>query len=163
MKTNKHRPNKNKKSSGIKISIDMRCDAIKFGRRKFFNIIKKTALKFGLKNAAINFAIVDDREMVNINRKFLGKKKITDVISFDLSDVDSDKKILDIAVNAQLAQRQAEIKNHSSRAELLLYFLHGLLHQLGFDDLTTTDAVKMHKTEDRILEDAGYGKVFNKL
>jgi len=162
MKMNKNSNSPNKKlSSDIKINIDVRCDVISFGRRKFADIIKKTALKFGLKNAIINFAVVDDVEIANINRQFLNKNKITDVISFDLSDFGSDKKVFDIAANAQLAQRQAEIKKHSGQAELALYFLHGLLHQLDFDDLTAADAAKMHKAEDKILEEFGYGKVFS--
>lgn len=157
---NKNRSSPNRKiSSDIKINIDVRCDVVGFSRRKFSDILKKTALKFGLKNAIINFSVVDDTEIVAINHQFLNKKKITDVISFDLSD--ADKKVFDIAINAQLAQRQAEIKKHNSQAELALYFLHGLLHQLGFDDLTTADATKMHKTEDEILEKFGYGKVFS--
>ncbi|MFA6187101.1 MAG: rRNA maturation RNase YbeY [Phycisphaerae bacterium] len=160
MKMNKNSNSPNRKiSSDIKINIDVRCDIINFGRRKFTDIIKKTAIKFGLKNAIINFAVVDDAEIVIINRQFLGKSKITDVISFDLSD--DNKKVFDIAVNAQLAQRQAEIKKHNDQAELMLYCLHGLLHQLGFDDLTTAEAAKMHKTEDKILEEFGYGKVFS--
>jgi probable rRNA maturation factor len=159
---NKNSPNR-KISSDIKINVDVRCDVINFSRRKFADTIKKAAIKFSLKNAIINFAVVDDKEIVNINSKFLSKNKITDVISFDLSDADGDNKVFDIAVNAQLAQRQAEIKKHSNQAELALYFLHGLLHQLGFDDLTTADAAKMHKAEDKILEESGYGKVFNKL
>ena len=160
MKTNKNSPNR-KVSSDIKINIDARCDVIDFSRRKFADIIKKTASKFGLKNAVINFAVVDDAQIVCMNHQFLKKKKITDVISFDLSDSNSDKKVFDIAVNAQLAQKQAEIKKHSGQAEIALYCLHGLLHQLGFDDLTAADAAKMHKTEDKILEEFGYGKVFS--
>ena len=162
MKTNKNSPNPNRKiSSDIKINLDVRCDVIDFSRRKFADIIKKTTIKFGIKNAVINFAVVDDAEIISINRQFLNKKKITDVISFDLSDANGDKKVFDVAVNAQLAQRQAEITKHSEQAELALYFLHGLLHQLGFDDLTAADAARMHKTEDKILEEFGYGKVFS--
>ncbi|MHB0946104.1 MAG: rRNA maturation RNase YbeY [Sedimentisphaerales bacterium] len=162
MKTNKNSPNPNRKiSSDIKINVDVRCDVIDFSRRKFADLLKKTASKFGIKNAVINFAVVDDAEIISINRQFLNKKKITDVISFDLSDANGDKKVFDVAVNAQLAQRQAETTKHSEQAELALYFLHGLLHQLGFGDLTAADAVKMHKTEDKILEEFGYGKVFS--
>jgi probable rRNA maturation factor len=151
----------NKSSSDIKINIDVRCDAVDFGQRKFADIIKKTALKFGLKKAIINFAVVDNAEIVSLNRQFLGKNKITDVISFDLSDDKGDKKVFDIVVNAKLAQKQAKLKKHSGQAELALYFLHGLLHQLGFDDLTAVDAAKMHRMEDKILEKFGYGKVFS--
>lgn len=147
--------------SGIKIYIDVRCKHIDFSRRKFAEFLRKTAFRLGLKNAVINFIIVDDAEMMRINRKFLGKNKITDVISFDLSDAGSKQKIFDIVINSQLADRQAAIKKHGGQAELALYCLHGLLHQLGFDDLTAADAARMHKEEDKILNSFGYGKVFS--
>ena len=38
---------------------------------------------------------------------------------------------------------------------------HGLLHQLGFDDLQPEQARRMHREEDAILQDAGYGKVYD--
>ena len=73
-----------------------------------------------------------------------------------------DAKVFDIAVNAEMAQRQAQVAGHSAESELALYFLHGLLHNLGFDDATNEQASKMHKTEDEILEKFGYGVVYNK-
>jgi probable rRNA maturation factor len=105
---------------------------------------------------------VNDDEIISLNRQFLGKSSSTDVISFDLSDNTADTRFFDIAVNAQMAQRQGQTENRSSESELALYFLHGLLHNLGFDDSSSAKAAKMHKTEDDILKKSGYGVVYNR-
>ena len=115
--------------------------------------------RFNLENYSINIRIVGDDEIHRANKQFLGHDCPTDVISFDLSD--EDEKCFDIIVNAQLAKRKAKELDHSFMAELALYITHGLLHNLGFDDLDKADAKKMHQKEDEILQDFGYGIVYN--
>jgi probable rRNA maturation factor len=110
----------------------------------------------------ICIAIVDDKEIRELNRKFLNSKAITDCLSFDLSDDEKGSKIFDIIVNGEMATRQANQLGHSSEAELALYITHGLLHNIGFDDSTVSLARKMHETEDEILKEFGYGPVYNK-
>ena len=59
-----------------------------------------------------------------------------------------------------MAHRQARLRGHNAQAELALYILHGLLHNLGFDDVTAAKAAKMHKAEDDILKKFGFGVVY---
>jgi probable rRNA maturation factor len=61
-----------------------------------------------------------------------------------------------------MALRQANSRGHSSEAEIALYITHGLLHNLGFDDSTEPKAKNMHDIEDNILQQLGYGLVYNK-
>ena len=110
----------------------------------------------------VSIAIVDDNEIRELNRRFLNRKAATDCLSFDLSDDEKGLKIFDLVVNGQMAVRQANRRGHSNRAELALYITHGLLHNLGFDDLAESRARKMHQTEDEILQQLGYGLVYNK-
>ena len=74
--------------------------------------------------------------------------------------VGSSQKGLQDAVES--AVKEAKLRGHSSEAELALYITHGLLHNLGFDDSQRTKAKKMHKTEDEILQQLGFGLVYNK-
>jgi probable rRNA maturation factor len=60
-----------------------------------------------------------------------------------------------------MAVRQANLRGHSSEAELALYITHGLLHNLGFDDSTQGQAEKMHNIENEILQQLGYGPIYN--
>lgn len=110
----------------------------------------------------ISIAIVNDNEIRELNREFLNSKAATDCLSFDLSDDEKGLKIFDLVVNGEMAARQANQRGHSSEAELALYITHGLLHNLGFDDSATSQARKMHETEDEILQEFGYGMVYNK-
>ena len=124
----------------------------------------------------VSIAIVDDAEIRELNSRFLNHQTITDCLSFDLSDDEKSKieslsraeprdrksKIFDLVVNGEMAVRQADLRGHSSEAELALYITHGLLHNLGFDDHTSDQARTMHDTEDEILQQMGYGFVYNR-
>ena len=110
----------------------------------------------------ISIAIVDDNEIRALNKQFRSSKSVTDCLSFDLSGDEKGSKIYDLVVNGEMAVRQANQRGHSSEAELALYITHGLLHNLGFDDSTKNQARKMHETEDEILQEFGYGPVYNK-
>lgn len=110
----------------------------------------------------ISIAIVDDNEIREFNGQYLNSEALTDCLSFDLSDDEKGPKVFDLIVNGEMAVRQANQLGHSSEAELALYITHGLLHNLGFDDSTKSLARKMHETEDEILQEFGYGPVYNK-
>lgn len=116
--------------------------------------------KFEITDATVNFRIVNNDEILSANRQFLKHDYVTDVISFDLSD--KSPRNFDIIVNGALAADQAQTRNHSPDAELALYICHGLLHNLGFDDQNDADAKKMHHTEDDILQNCGFGVVYNR-
>ena len=110
----------------------------------------------------INIAIVDDAEMCKANSKFLNCHCSTDCLSFDLSeDAAESLKSFELVVNAEMAVGQAKLRGHSSEAELALYITHSLLHNFGFDDTAREQAKKMHDTEDEILQQQGYGLVYN--
>ncbi len=118
--------------------------------------------KFGLCGATIGVGIVDDAQITELNRQFLNHEGTTDCLSFDLSDADvPGSRVFEVIVNAQMAAREAARRGHSAQAELALYVTHGLLHQLGFDDATAQQAQVMHRTEDEILQHAGFGVVYN--
>jgi probable rRNA maturation factor len=153
-------PKKNIASS-VRVNIRLDCKAVAFNEKSVINLIHQTAEHFGLKNAQVNIAIVNDEQIAAMNRRFLDKKGITDVISFDVSDDESKEKTFDIAVNARLAQRQAKSRGITAHAELALYILHGLLHHLGFNDATSRQAAKMHQAEDDILQKFGFGIVYD--
>lgn len=135
---------------------------------KLKKLIKSIGSRFNLADASVSIAIVDDEEITKVNKRFLHKDNTTDCISFDLSDdehpVDSNgnyTRIFELIVNGQMAIRQSEQREHSPEAELALYVTHGMLHNLGFDDATESQAAKMHNIEDEILEQLGYGCVYH--
>jgi probable rRNA maturation factor len=80
--------------------------------------------------------LVSDRKMSELNRRFRGKRGVTDVLSFpagDEPDPDGRKHLGDIVISVQRAARQAGEAGHSLRRELERLALHGYLHLLGYD------------------------------
>jgi probable rRNA maturation factor len=156
-----------KQDQDIVIKIIKNFKDIDISPLKINKLAKAICCRFGRHGPAdtryqISIAIVDDNEIRKLNKKFLNSKAATDCLSFDLSDDDKGLEIFDLVVNGEMAVRQANLRGHSSNAELALYITHGLLHNLGFDDSVQNQAREMHETEDEILQEFGYGMVYNK-
>ena len=124
-------------------------------------LVKAICNRFALSRAAVSIAIVDDAQIRGLNNQFLECSVTTDCLSFDLSDDAESARSFELVVNGEMALRQAALRGHSGQAELALYVTHGMLHNLGFDDADKTDAKKMHDAEDEILQQQGYGPVYN--
>ena len=155
--------NAENKSRGIVVQIAKNFKNIDVDLPKLEKLVKAVCARFGILKATVGIAIVNDTEIRKLNKKFLNHSSATDCLSFDLSDPDTDSsKSFELVVNAETAVKEANLRGHSSEAELALYITHGLLHNFGFDDSTQEQAKKMHNTEDEILQQLGYGLVYNK-
>ena len=130
---------------------------------KLKKLVKAICNRFELLKATVSIAIVDDVEIRKLNKQFLNSDCSTDCLSFDLSDGDAHcRKLFELVVNAEKAVKEANLRDHSGEAELALYITHGMLHNLGFDDLQPEQAEKMHDTEDEILQQQNFGSVYNR-
>lgn len=111
----------------------------------------------------LSIGIVDDGEMTRLHEQYKGIDGTTDVLTFELGDqAHAESGCVDgeIIVCFDEAKRQAESRGHDVRVELLLYAVHGLLHLIGYDDATEEEARRMHRREDELLNEAGFGSVF---
>jgi probable rRNA maturation factor len=146
-------------SHHIRIQFKHQADS-DFNLRTLKKLVHDICTEFNVTEVNIQINIVDDAGIAEIHRQFLKKTGTTDVISFDLSDEFEPGRNFLIAVNADMARRQAEKRGHSPEAELALYIVHGLLHQLGYDDLNPRQAKRMHEKEDTILQSRGFGVIY---
>jgi probable rRNA maturation factor len=129
---------------------------------KLKKLVEAVCGRFKLLKVTMSISIVGSAQISKINKRFLNKGSTTDCLSFDLSDKRAGSiKTFELIVNGEMAVRQAKLRGHSSEAELALYITHGLLHNLGFNDSTGKQAEKMHNIEDQILQQLGYGTVYN--
>jgi probable rRNA maturation factor len=143
----------------VQLSCETACDDI--NPTQLQQLGRRVLRQFEVRRATVTVAVVDDKTMKALHLEFLGKAKITDVMSFDLSDPLEKSKCFDIIINIEQARRQAAARGHSAQAETALYLVHGLLHQLGFDDIDAGEARRMHRQEDKILKDAGFGNIYD--
>ncbi len=113
----------------------------------------------------VNIGVVNDDEMARLHKQFRNVEGTTDVLTFELGDQtyeESGRVDGEIIVCIDEAARQASARGHEIRVELLLYVVHGLLHLIGYDDVTEKGAAQMHQREDELLNEAGFGSVFYK-
>ena len=153
-----------KQDQEIVVQITKNFDSIDACLSKVKKLVEAICNRFKLFKTTVSIAIVDDAQIRKLNSQFLNHKSTTDCLSFDLSDDKGPQspKLFELIVNGEMAVREANLRGHSSEAELALYITHGLLHNFGFDDSIPSQARKMHDTEDEILQQFGYGLVYNK-
>ncbi len=115
----------------------------------------------GIRQAMISVAIVDDATMTDLHDRYMSQPTTTDVLSFDLRDTpDADLLEGELVICLDEAARQAARRGRDTRLEVLLYAVHGLLHLAGYDDLTPEQSQQMHRREDELLMEAGFGPLF---
>ena len=105
----------------------------------------------GIKDAKISLALVDDKMVADINKRFLDHDGPTDVITFPMSNPKAKKLEGELVLGVNVAQREAEERGHDVHTELCLYVIHGVLHLCGFDDRSKKDAAVMRRKEREYL------------
>jgi probable rRNA maturation factor len=101
----------------------------------------------------VSIAFVDDDAMTELNKKFRGKKKTTDVLTFPADDSynepsASGRPLGDIVISVDQARRQAADEKHSLATEIRYLVVHGILHALGYDH--ETDKGEMNQLEQEV-------------
>ena len=144
----------------ITVHIALEFDEIELPCDRLEALIQGICCEFGVAKAFISIAVLDDVSICRCNKEFLDREGSTDCFSFDLSD-DQDERVFEVIVNGQRAQQEATRRGHRLEAELALYITHGMLHNLGYNDQDPQCAQAMHEREDEILQQFGYGIVYN--
>ena len=109
--------------------------------------------------ARAELEFVRDARMRALHARHLAIDETTDVMAF-ARNAPGEPVDADIAVCVDEARRRGGALAHGARGELLLYALHALLHACGHDDRDPASHARMHAEEDRILEAAGFGRLF---
>ena len=96
------------------------------------------------------FLFVDDKEILEMNKKFLKHDYYTDVITF--GDI-KDKKISgDIAISIERVLDNSKTYAVEFEDELKRVMAHGLLHIMGYDDRKSNDKSVMSEKENKAIK-----------
>lgn len=105
----------------------------------------------------VTVALVGDRKMRALNRRYRRTDRVTDVLSFSTAPgpwgIDGLWPLGDIVIATGVARRQAREAGHSLSTEFRRLALHGLLHLLGYDH--KRDNGQMARLERRLLRKGG--------
>jgi rRNA maturation RNase YbeY len=106
-------------------------------------------------NAVINVIFVQDKTIRELNNKYLQHHYTTDVLSFTLSEENTQPLEGEVYVNVARAKRQAREYGVSTLNEIGRLVVHGVLHLLGYEDDTLVKKHRMSTCEDHYLGNVG--------
>ena len=126
------------------------------------DFLKKTALhtleeELIKANKQVSIALVDNKKIIELNRRFRGINEVTDVLAFPLGGefVSTEDLMGEVIISVEAAEKQARERKHSSREELALLVVHGILHLLGYTDKEEAEREVMEDRERSILKSLG--------
>ncbi len=104
-----------------------------------FKVLGKKSLK------NISLVFVGDAKMKELNKKYRGKNRVTDVLSFE--------ELNEIFICLPQAKRQAKALKHPLNCELTRLAVHGIVHLKGYEhEGSKRQAVGMLAVENEIIE-----------
>ncbi len=114
----------------------------------------------GIPEAELSVVFAGDRAVRTLNRRYRGKDRTTDVLSFALREGPCPglhpELLGDIVISVPVAERQAKETGHPLSREIELLLVHGLLHLLGYDhEQGPAEARRMQRKEQEVLERLG--------
>jgi len=133
-------------------------------KRVFELALKETQ---NVDNIEVGLKFVSEEEIKNLNKTNRNVDKVTDVLSFPMTEIKPGEKIEeykedlfenvylgDIAICTKRAREQAKEYRHSYTREICFLALHGFLHILGYDHMTKEDEEVMMALAKKILNQA---------
>jgi len=95
----------------------------------------------------VNVLVTSSQELRSLNRRFRGKDRPTDVLSFP-PEFGGGDFAGDVAISLEIARQNARRLDHSVADELKILVLHGVLHLAGHDH--ESDYGEMARLETRL-------------
>ena len=96
------------------------------------------------------FLFVDDKEILEMNKKFLKHDYYTDVITF--GELEDNKISGDIAISIERVSDNSKTYGVEFEDELKRVMAHGLLHIMGYDDRKSNDKSVMSEKENKAIK-----------
>ena len=121
---------------------------------RWLNTVAGNASK---KTGELNYIFCSDPYLLKINKQYLGHNYYTDIITFDFSEDyeiegKGDRISGDIYISIDTVRHNAEQYGEGFDRELHRVIVHGLLHLIGFDDVTPELQKEMTAQENKALD-----------
>lgn len=121
------------------LNLEVKADSrYRFNRKKIRDGVMKLLTEQGIKQTVeLSLMVVGERKIKDLEKRFFGEEKVTDVLSFpqlEGTSIPGDESILvlgDVVVCYPQAKRQALKFNRLLDDEIGFLVNHGVLHLLG--------------------------------
>ena len=122
----------------------------------FFNSLVRffpKKYKFIKKKVSLTVLLSNNKNIKKLNRKYRGKNKPTDVLSFPFEKKFNIKKSLylgDIIISYESINKPKILNNLEFKKKVTRIFIHSFLHLLGYDHIKLKEFKKMIREEEKI-------------
>jgi probable rRNA maturation factor len=104
----------------------------------------------------LSLLLTDDKEIAELNYRFLKRKGPTNVLAFPMREKGSPEPetpmLGDIVISLDAALRDAETAGETLEETLDRLLVHGLLHLVGYDhEISKEEGRRMDEETDRLL------------
>ena len=113
--------------------------------------IEAVAEKHGKTIGELYYYFCSDDKLLEINRERLGHDFYTDIVTFPLTDCETVLSS-EFCISTDRIKENAETFGRSYESELHRVIIHGVLHLIGFDDLTEEEEKVMREKEEESLK-----------
>jgi rRNA maturation RNase YbeY len=100
----------------------------------------------------INIVFTTDSHVLDLNKKYLSRDYLTDIITFEYSD--SQAIAGDLFISIDRVKENSHNFDVTFKKELKRVIVHGILHLLGYGDSNEKEKSKMRLMEDRCLRNS---------
>ena len=102
-----------------------------------------------LTSKEVELIVTDSRTIREINSTHRAKDSATDVLSFPIDGDFDGLPLGSIVISIDFVYEKSKLFGHSDGEELILLFIHGILHLLGFDH--EVDSGEMRAKEESLI------------
>ena len=133
------------------VSVQNRQGAVRVSLPRLRDLGQRALAALDRADREVHVTIVDDRSIRRLHGRYLGSRRATDVIAFNLEGPVSSPLLGQVVISAETAARQSRRVGVPVALEIDLLLVHGLLHLAGWDDHSPREARLMHERARAIL------------
>jgi probable rRNA maturation factor len=105
--------------------------------KRLRRIAKTVLAEVGAPDAELSISFVDDTYIQELNRRYLGRNKPTNVLAFSMREGEFPSLhphvLGDIIISVDTARRQSDRFGLTDAEMIVLLMIHGILHLLGYE------------------------------
>ena len=148
---------------GLEISYNNDLDIGKELMHKLNKAFEAISDEENLSDNTINIRIVNDKEMVDLNKQFRRKNSSTNVLSFINHDISKSMTgdLGDIAINYDFIKRESKEQGKTFDDHIIHMLIHGIYHILGLDHENDEMAKAMEQKEVALLNKLNIRNPYN--
>ncbi len=153
----------------ISVDLQIACQVDSAPQEAEVHLWLERAYQAGSPNASrhcdVSVRIVDENESRQLNNQYRRQDKATNVLAFPAGSPDEFGALTedgahplgDLVICGPLVEQEAEDQGKSPAGHWGHLLIHGMLHLLGYDHETSSQAAEMETMETKILAERGFG------